>query len=148
MAMTQMDVFVGRRIRERRWLLGLSQDKLARAIGLKFQQIQKYETGGAKISAGRLFLLAEALDVPVAYFFDGLDPAAAQVAAEGEGPAEMGPLEPNALRECGEIMRLAGELAPARRHSVLALLRAVIAQEVTADQGAEELDEPPRRARA
>ncbi len=146
MAMTQMDVFVGRRIRERRWLLGLSQDKLARAIGLKFQQIQKYETGGAKISAGRLFLLAEALDVPVSYFFDGLDPTAAQVAASAEAESahgsELEPLEPNSVRECGEIMRLAGVLDASQRHSVLALLRAVTATD------SDVLDEMPRRVRA
>ena len=54
MPITSLDLQIGRRIRERRWLLGLSQEKLARRVGLKFQQIQKYETGGAKVSAGRL----------------------------------------------------------------------------------------------
>ncbi|MFA5120551.1 helix-turn-helix domain-containing protein [Zavarzinia sp.] len=70
MPISKLDIEIGRRIRERRWLLGLSQEKLARRVGLKFQQIQKYETGGAKVSAGRLSSIAQALEVPAAYFYD------------------------------------------------------------------------------
>lgn len=76
MPITPLDLQIGRRIRERRWLLGLSQERLARRVGLKFQQIQKYETGGAKVSAGRLSVLAEALDVPISYFYDQAPPVA------------------------------------------------------------------------
>lgn len=63
--------YVGQKLRERRWVLGLTQQKLAEAVGIKFQQIQKYETGMNQISAARMWDLAIALDVPVSYFFEG-----------------------------------------------------------------------------
>lgn len=65
-----VDVHVGQRLRVRRSLLGMSQEKLAEAIGLTFQQIQKYERGVNRISAGRLFQFSKILDVPVGYFYD------------------------------------------------------------------------------
>jgi transcriptional regulator with XRE-family HTH domain len=68
----QIDVQVGRRIRRRRWLRGLTQQELGQAIGVAFQQVQKYESGSDRISASRLFSVAKALDVPVDYFFDEL----------------------------------------------------------------------------
>jgi len=67
-----IDVHLGRRLRRRRRLLGLTQQQIADACGVRFQQIQKYECGANRMSAARLWRLAEALDVPVAYFFDGL----------------------------------------------------------------------------
>lgn len=67
-----VDEHVGKRVRHRRWMLGMTQQQLANAVGIKFQQIQKYETGMNRISASRLWDIATALDVPVAYFFDGL----------------------------------------------------------------------------
>lgn len=65
-----MDVHVGQRIKVRRSLLGLSQEKLAEAVGITFQQIQKYERGTNRVSAGRLFELSKILDVPVGFFFE------------------------------------------------------------------------------
>jgi transcriptional regulator with XRE-family HTH domain len=65
-----VDIHVGRRLRQRRALLGLSQDKLGRAVGLTFQQIQKYERGSNRIGASRLLQLSRALAVPIAYFFE------------------------------------------------------------------------------
>lgn len=65
-----VDVHVGQRLRVRRSLLGLSQEKLADSIGLTFQQIQKYERGMNRISAGRLYQFSKILDVPIAYFYD------------------------------------------------------------------------------
>lgn len=65
-----VDVHVGQRLRVRRSLLGLSQEKLAESIGLTFQQIQKYERGMNRISAGRLYQFSKILDVPIAYFFE------------------------------------------------------------------------------
>src|SRR5688572_29580451 len=65
-----VDVHVGQRLRVRRSLLGLSQEKLAESIGLTFQQIQKYERGMNRISAGRLYQFSKILDVPVTYFYD------------------------------------------------------------------------------
>lgn len=68
----QIDLHLGKRLRRRRRLLGLTQQQLAGACGVRFQQIQKYECGANRISAARLWQLSEALEVPVGYFFDGL----------------------------------------------------------------------------
>ncbi|WP_322866883.1 helix-turn-helix domain-containing protein [Aquicoccus sp. G2-2] len=68
-----VDVHVGKRIRHRRWLVGMTQQQLAEQVGIKFQQIQKYETGANRVSASRLWDISEALDVPVSFFFEGLD---------------------------------------------------------------------------
>lgn len=67
-----VDVHVGKRIRQRRWLIGMTQQQLAEAVGIKFQQIQKYETGANRVSASRLWDIADALDVAVSFFFEGL----------------------------------------------------------------------------
>ncbi|MCE6950665.1 helix-turn-helix domain-containing protein [Cereibacter sphaeroides] len=64
-----VDLEVGRRIRHRRWMLGMSQQQLARQLGIGFQQVQKYETGANRVSASRLWDIAKALDVPIAFFF-------------------------------------------------------------------------------
>ncbi len=69
-----IDVHVGGRLRLRRTLLGLSQESLGEALGLTFQQIQKYERGANRIGASRLFDLARALEVPVEYFYDEMSP--------------------------------------------------------------------------
>ncbi|MEM9549534.1 MAG: helix-turn-helix transcriptional regulator [Pseudomonadota bacterium] len=82
-----VDVHVGKRVRHRRWLVGMTQQQLAERVGIKFQQIQKYETGANRISASRLWDIADALDVPVSFFFEGLqgdDAPAETVAAEGK----------------------------------------------------------------
>lgn len=68
-----VDVHVGKRIRHRRWMNGTTQQQLADAVGIKFQQIQKYETGMNRVSASRLWDIAHALDVPVTFFFEGFD---------------------------------------------------------------------------
>ncbi len=67
-----VDVHVGKRIRHRRWLAGMTQQQLAQSVGIKFQQIQKYETGANRVSASRLWDIADALDVDVSFFFEGL----------------------------------------------------------------------------
>lgn len=67
-----IDLHVGKRLRRRRRLLGLTQQQLAESVGIRFQQIQKYECGANRISASRLFELSEALHVPVQFFYDGL----------------------------------------------------------------------------
>lgn len=68
-----VDTFVGGRIRERRVMLGLSQQQMAQLIGVTYQQAHKYERGINRISAGRLYEIARVLRVPVSYFFEGLD---------------------------------------------------------------------------
>ena len=67
-----VDVHVGKRIRHRRWLVGVTQQQLAETVGIKFQQIQKYETGANRVSASRLWDIAESLEVDVSFFFSGL----------------------------------------------------------------------------
>ncbi|MEZ5922738.1 MAG: helix-turn-helix transcriptional regulator, partial [Parvularculaceae bacterium] len=68
-----IDLHVGRRVRQRRRLLGVTQQKLAEAVRIRFQQIQKYESGANRISASRLWALSKALNVPITYFFDGCE---------------------------------------------------------------------------
>ncbi len=70
---TDIDLHLGKRLRRRRRLLGLTQQQLATAIGIRFQQIQKYECGANRISAARIFELGAALEVPVGYFYEGLE---------------------------------------------------------------------------
>jgi transcriptional regulator with XRE-family HTH domain len=69
---SDIDLHVGKRLRRRRRLLGLTQQSLAEQVGIRFQQIQKYECGANRVSAARLFELAEALSVPIQYFYEGL----------------------------------------------------------------------------
>lgn len=77
-----IDLHLGKRLRRRRRLLGLTQQQLAVAVGIRFQQIQKYECGANRISAARLWQLAEALEVQVSYFYDGLADAQARAEAD------------------------------------------------------------------
>ena len=86
-----VDVHVGMRLRQRRTLLGMSQEKLAKAFGVSFQQVQKYERGANRISASRLHLLTKILDVPVSYFFEGLPTSVQErpLPAEPEAPDRM-----------------------------------------------------------
>ena len=72
-----IDQHVGSRVRMRRLMLAMSQEKLAAALGLPFQQVQKYETGANRIGAGRLQRISDVLQVPVGFFFEGLPNASA-----------------------------------------------------------------------
>ncbi len=67
-----IDIHVGTRIRLRRTLLGMSQERLGDALGLTFQQVQKYERGANRVSASKLFDLSRILDVPISFFFDDM----------------------------------------------------------------------------
>ncbi len=84
-----VDVHVGKRIRQRRWMNGTTQQQLAEAVGIKFQQIQKYETGMNRVSASRLWDIAHVLSVPVSFFFEGLDTDEATETAQGDVPADV-----------------------------------------------------------
>src|SRR5690348_4063258 len=77
-----VDVHVGARIRMRRLLLGMNQETLAEALGLTFQQVQKYEGGANRVSASRLSAMAEILGVPVSYFFGDLQPDDTEISPE------------------------------------------------------------------
>lgn len=85
-----IDAHVGARVRLRRTLLGMSQEKLGDALGLTFQQVQKYERGVNRIGASRLFDLARVLDVPIGFFFDDLPPEMGGNAAVRSRPALYG----------------------------------------------------------
>src|SRR6478752_7964676 len=78
-----IDIRVGARLRWRRNMLGLSQEKLGEAIGLTFQQVQKYERGANRIGASRLHQLSRVLDVPISFFFDDTDPVRAPAIPAG-----------------------------------------------------------------
>ena len=102
-----VDVHVGRRVRIRRTLLGLSQEKLGEMLDLTFQQVQKYERGANRISASRLYQISHLLDVPVSYFFEELtEPETHQTAgiqlSETTGKFEQDPL---IKRETLELVR-------------------------------------------
>ena len=101
-----IDVQVGSRVRLRRNMLGLSQEKLGEAIGLTFQQVQKYERGANRIGASRLHELSRVLDVPVAFFFDDTDPVRAPAIPGGfaEPPAEAFDSDPLHKRETIELI--------------------------------------------
>ncbi len=103
-----VDVHAGARLRQRRTLLGMTQTNLGDAIGLSFQQMQKYERGTNRISASRLFYLSGVLDVPVEYFFDDMPAAvAASSPAQGGGKAKKPPgyePDPMAMRETLELV--------------------------------------------
>ena len=73
-----VDVHVGARVRTRRLLIGMNQETLARALGLTFQQVQKYEGGANRVSASRLSQIAEILGVPISYFFNDIEPDGAE----------------------------------------------------------------------
>lgn len=102
-----IDVHVGKRVRLRRTLLGMSQQKLGEAVGLTFQQIQKYERGANRIGSSRLFHLAQVLEVPVSFFFDHLPARPAAEGAQGlsETPSSAYGHDPLAKRETLEFVR-------------------------------------------
>lgn len=102
-----VDIHVGSRVRLRRTLLGLSQEKLGEAVGLTFQQIQKYERGANRIGASRLFEFSRILDVPVSFFFDDMSERLRSEPASGMADVPQGPLEPDPLtrRETLELVR-------------------------------------------
>ena len=88
-----VDVHVGARVRQRRTLLGMSQEKLGAAVGLTFQQIQKYERGANRVGASRLYEFSKVLDVPVSYFFEEM-PANVLVGRVGGGRGRKSLAEP------------------------------------------------------
>lgn len=84
-----VDLHVGKRIRQRRWLVGMTQQQLAEQVGIKFQQIQKYETGANRVSASRLWDISEAMDVPVNFFFEGIENEVTAAGSTGSAPADL-----------------------------------------------------------
>ncbi|KAF0675396.1 helix-turn-helix domain-containing protein [Profundibacterium mesophilum] len=112
-----VDVHVGKRVRHRRWTIGMTQQQLAERVGIKFQQIQKYETGTNRVSASRLWDIAEALDVPVAFFFEGMEDKA--VATDERGL----PKDILADKEALELVRSYYAIPEAQRRRLFELAR-------------------------
>lgn len=88
-----VDAHVGKRIRHRRWMIGMTQQQLADKVGIKFQQIQKYETGMNRVSASRLWDIADTLGVTIAFFFEGLAESDVTKAAGADMMADKEALE-------------------------------------------------------
>ena len=86
---TDIDLHLGKRLRRRRRLLGMTQQQLAMQVGIRFQLIQKFECGANRISASRLWQLSEALETPVSYFYDGLSEVLEQQSAPRQERSDM-----------------------------------------------------------
>ena len=113
-----IDLHLGKRLRRRRRLLGLTQQQLATVVGVRFQQIQKYECGANRISAARLWSLAEALEVPVGYFYDGLT-ASPRSETAGEGGEVL------ARKETMDLVRAYYQLGERPRRRLLDLAKSL-----------------------
>ncbi|MEP3246025.1 MAG: helix-turn-helix transcriptional regulator [Sneathiella sp.] len=117
----QIDIYVGKRLRMRRTLRGMSQAELGQALGLTFQQIQKYEQGSNRIGSSRLYDLAQILETPITYFFDDI----INTGSEGGGAEGVLDLrkDPTAKRETLELVRSFARINdPSIRHSLLNLI--------------------------
>lgn len=122
--MTNVDVLIGARIKGRRIALKISQTKLAEAVGVRFQQVQKYESGANRVSASRLLLIAETLGVPISYFFQGLDSANASHDETGaELTRSTAPMNALSDARVSEILALVETLPTEQQMAVLAFLR-------------------------
>ena len=109
-----VDAHVGKRIRHRRWMVGMTQQQLADRVGIKFQQIQKYETGMNRVSASRLWDIAQAVEVPVSFFFEGLDDNHLHDAVEGDILAD---------KEALQLVRAYYAMPEAQRRQIFELAR-------------------------
>jgi len=114
-----VDIHVGQQIRHRRKLLGLTQQKLADAVGIRFQQVQKYESGANRVSASRLWDLSRALNVPVTYFFDQLEKLPSSQKGDMVQPDIM------QTKETIDLVRAYYGLAKGPRQQLLALAKAL-----------------------
>lgn len=99
-----IDIYVGNRIRLRRTLLGLSQEKLAEMLGITFQQVQKYEKGMNRIGASRLWDMSNVLDVPVSFFFSGLTKEETD-----KSPAALNGLKIEKEQQCSAMLKIIEE---------------------------------------
>jgi len=116
-----IDLHLGKRLRRRRRLLGLTQQQLASAVGVRFQQIQKYECGANRISAARLWELAEALEVPINYFYEGLEADAGNDASDAVKRSE----QVLARKETLDLVRAYYKLGERPRRRLLDLAKSL-----------------------
>lgn len=116
----EIDFHIGKRLRRRRRLLGLTQQQLAESVGIRFQQIQKYECGANRVSASRLFELAQSLDVPAQYFYDGL-------AVNDEASEDPDAMSPDVLsqKETMDLVRAYYKLGERPRKRLLELAKSL-----------------------
>lgn len=128
---TPVDAYVGRRLKQQREALSLSQERLADMLGISFQQVQKYERGMNRVGASRLFQLCGVLGVEVGFFFDGLEPAPPSALAE-EGHRS-NPLSTAALLAAPGALDLLAEFArlksPGQRRKVVELVRLMASED-------------------
>ena len=131
-ASTPVDKFIGARLRARRLLVRMSQEKLGEALGITFQQIQKYEKGTNRISVSRLHQIAHVLGVQVGYFYDGA-PGTQQPSGLGEAPAA--PYEADFLSNADglQLMQAFMRISDARVRRRLLDLAAAIAEQGAGD---------------
>ncbi len=121
-----VDIHVGSRVRMRRTLLGMSQEKLGDALGLTFQQVQKYERGANRVGASRLYQISRILDVPVSFFFDEMAAESATASAGMAEEAAPSSFDPMAKRETLELVRAYYRIADPRvRKRIFELTKAV-----------------------
>ena len=123
-----IDVHVGKRLRLRRTLLGMSQERLGKAINLTFQQVQKYERGTNRIGSSRLYQLSQVLDIPVSYFFDDLPPDIVGTKTPSLADANFASFDRDPLvkRETLELVRAYYRITdPSVRKKVFELVKAI-----------------------
>lgn len=129
-----VDAQIGSRVRVRRMLIGMSQEKLGELLKVTFQQIQKYERGANRVSASRLFHIAKVLGVPVGYFYDKLNVAEDDYALSGFAETsndETSMMEFLNTREGIELNRAFQRIVdPAKRRAVVELVRTMAGEEL------------------
>jgi len=114
-----IDRHVGNRVRMRRLLIGMSQEKLGELLGITFQQVQKYEKGSNRVSASRLYYLAQILGVPVQFFFDELPEAGNQA-----GMSEVGMTDLLSSSEVSQLARAFSEISdPVARRAIMGMVK-------------------------
>ncbi|MFI4965236.1 MAG: helix-turn-helix domain-containing protein [Caulobacterales bacterium] len=116
--MDVIDIHLGRRLRRRRRILGLTQQQLAGACGVRFQQIQKYECAANRMSAARLWQLSEVLEVPVNYFYEGLG-------QDNSLDRDPEPPEPHNGKETKDLVRAFCSLSERPRQRLLELAKSL-----------------------
>ena len=117
------DVGVGARVRQRRVQLGMSQEKLGEALGLTFQQVQKYERGTNRVGASRLWDMSRILGVPVSYFYSGAED---DEGSTGLAPAGIPEQDPMSRRETTELVRAYYRISdPTMRRRIFELAKAL-----------------------
>ena len=120
-----IDVHVGTRVRLRRQVMKMSQEKLGDQLGVTFQQVQKYERGANRVGASRLFKMSQVMDVPVGFFFQGLEGQGTEVSPEGDTAAVYDFI--NSTDGVAQVKAISGIKSKRTRRQLLELTRAIAA---------------------